>query len=172
MFRPETPITASLILPYMGIQIVAKSLNNFTHYSITSTVESMYQLLYFLQALLPWKTGFRMSTSGAYAVTKLHRTRLIFLYRRTWLTETTSVRYSTSRFIECLVFSQPIDLNIIHLFQSCWHTRHVRSRLAKVTTYRSDGQDSVLNGDFSIFFSALSISAVGHLLQNKRRIIF
>lgn len=55
VFRPDTPLTASLILPYMGIQKVAKSLNNFTHYSITSTVESMYQILYFLQVLLPWK---------------------------------------------------------------------------------------------------------------------
>jgi len=99
MFRPETPITASLILPYMGIQIVTKSLNNFTRYSITSSVESMYQLLYFLQALLPWKTESRMSTNGAYAVTKLRRTRLIFLCCRTWLSETTSVRYSTNRFI-------------------------------------------------------------------------
>jgi len=155
----------------MGIQIVAKSLNNFTYSSITSTVESMYQLLYFLQALLSWKTGSRMSTSRAYAVKKLRRSWLIFLCRLTWLTETTSVRYSTNRFTECLVFSQVTDLNITNLFKSRWHTRHVRSRFEKVTTYRPDGQGSVLNGDFSIFFSTFSMSAVGNLLQNKTRII-
>lgn len=132
----------------------------------------MYQLPYFLQALLSWKTGSRMSINRDYAVKKLRRIRLIFLCRLAWLTERTSVRYSTNRFIECLVFSQVIDFNITNLFQSRWHTRHVRSRLEKVTTYRPDGQGSFLYRDFSIFISTLSMSAVGNLLQDKTRIIF